>query len=135
MQFRTSSRPKRRPGVLASIVVALGAVTSLPAGCGTAEPPAPPDQTPIGPTGRFDIENRPLTDFLQWVAGRTGRELRFSSNGARITAGKIILHGSINGLPPDVALLAVMATTDLSLATRPGLILIGPPTESHRSAD
>lgn len=95
----------------------------------------PPDHAQASPSRGFDIENRPLTDFLQWVAGRTGRELRFSSHGARATAGKIILHGSINELPPDVALRAVMATTDLTLATRPGLILIGPAVESQKSTD
>jgi ferric-dicitrate binding protein FerR (iron transport regulator) len=61
----------------------------------------------------FDINDRPLATFLEWVARETGRRLAYASPQAQSAAGKIRLKGSITGLNPDAALAAVLATTQL----------------------
>lgn len=65
----------------------------------------------------FVIENQPLSLFLAWVARETGRTLIYESTLAETTAAGIILHGSIAGLAPDVALKTVLMTTSLQRMT------------------
>ena len=61
----------------------------------------------------FDIEGVPLAEFLRWVSRETGRELVYLSPRAADAARTLVLHGSIGALPPDVALDAVLSTTQL----------------------
>jgi hypothetical protein len=61
----------------------------------------------------FVIENQPLSAFLTWVARETGRTLVYESPRAEASAAEVTLHGSIEGLAPDVALVAVLASTPL----------------------
>jgi ferric-dicitrate binding protein FerR (iron transport regulator) len=61
----------------------------------------------------FVIENQPLSTFLAWAARETGRTLVYESTLAQSTAAGVILHGSIEGLAPDVALATVLMTTSL----------------------
>ena len=61
----------------------------------------------------FAIENQPLSAFLTWVARETGRTLVYESPRAEASAAEVTLHGSIEGLAPDVALVAVLASTPL----------------------
>ncbi len=80
--------------------------------------------TEIAPT--YAIENVSLAAFLQWVARETGKPLIYESERARSLAAGEILHGSIDGLPPDAALAAVLSSTSLHRdETKPGVILIG----------
>lgn len=65
----------------------------------------------------FVIENQPLSTFLAWVARETGRTLVYESTLAQTTAAGVILHGSIEGLAPDVALATVLMTTSLRRKT------------------
>jgi ferric-dicitrate binding protein FerR (iron transport regulator) len=65
----------------------------------------------------FVIENQPLSTFLAWVARETGRTLVYESTLAESTAAGVILHGSIEGLAPDVALATVLMTTSLQRKT------------------
>lgn len=58
----------------------------------------------------FDIERRPVMDFLQWAARETGRQLVFTSDGARVAAMVGRLRGSIEGLTPTEAIEAVRPT-------------------------
>jgi hypothetical protein len=59
----------------------------------------------------FDIADRPLSAFLEWVARETGRELVYDSPAAQRAAARLQLFGSIAGLDPDTALSAVLSTT------------------------
>jgi ferric-dicitrate binding protein FerR (iron transport regulator) len=59
----------------------------------------------------FDIDNRSLAQFLEWVAHETGRTVQYATPEARHQAEALVLHGSIAGLEPDSALRAVLATT------------------------
>ena len=64
-------------------------------------------------TPDFEIDNRPLAEFLEWVARETGRKLILADDQARGKAASIRMHGSVHGLAPMQALAAVMAATEL----------------------
>ncbi len=61
----------------------------------------------------FAIENASLAAFLSWISRETGRRLVYESAAVQSTAANVTLHGSIDGLTPDVAISAVLATTPL----------------------
>jgi ferric-dicitrate binding protein FerR (iron transport regulator) len=64
-------------------------------------------------TPDFEIDNRPLGDFLEWVARESGRKLVLADDETREQAARVRMHGSVHGLTPMQALSAVMATTEL----------------------
>ncbi len=72
----------------------------------------------------FDIENRPLPEFLRWVSRETGREIVFASPGAEQAARAVVLRGSVTGLAPAQAMAAVLATTDLGYSETAGRFVI-----------
>jgi ferric-dicitrate binding protein FerR (iron transport regulator) len=72
----------------------------------------------------YSIENRSLTDFLQWAARETGRRVRFADDHARELAERIRLHGSISGMLPRQALETVFATTSLQYDLEDDLIKV-----------
>lgn len=72
----------------------------------------------------FAIEQRPLADFLAWVARETGQDLKFASSAVEADAKRIVLRGSVAGLDPKSAMAAVMATTSLSYTQADGLLTI-----------
>jgi len=61
----------------------------------------------------FPIEDRKLSDFLQWAARETGRQVSFLDEHAREVAERTRLHGSIHGLSVTQALETIFATTSL----------------------
>jgi ferric-dicitrate binding protein FerR (iron transport regulator) len=75
-------------------------------------------------TPDFEIENRPLGDFLNWVARESGRKLILVDDQARTQAATIRMHGSVRGLTPMQALSAVMATTELRFDLPEGQIRV-----------
>jgi ferric-dicitrate binding protein FerR (iron transport regulator) len=60
-----------------------------------------------------DVNERPVTDLLAWVARETGRPVRFTDGEVERRAATTILHGSIRHLAPLEALSVMLATTDL----------------------
>jgi hypothetical protein len=62
-------------------------------------------------TPAFDMTNKSLLDFLKWAARETGRDLQFESDELRMFAMRTDVHGPIDGLTPDEALEAILATT------------------------
>jgi FecR protein len=66
----------------------------------------------------YDIEGRPLVDFLVWVSRELGRHLDFADARARDVANATILHGSVRGRAPIEALANVMSTTSLTYEIR-----------------
>jgi ferric-dicitrate binding protein FerR (iron transport regulator) len=64
-------------------------------------------------TPDFEIEDRPLAEFLSWVARESGRKLVMADDQAREKVATIKMHGSVHGLTPMQALAAVMAATEL----------------------
>jgi len=59
----------------------------------------------------FEIENKSLLDFLKWVSRELGLELKIESDAMRMETMRPRLHGSIDGMSPQEALDAVLATT------------------------
>jgi ferric-dicitrate binding protein FerR (iron transport regulator) len=62
----------------------------------------------------FELEGRSLGEFLGWVSRETGWHVRWREPGRAAAAGSTILHGSIEGLPPEQALAAVLPTCGLA---------------------
>jgi ferric-dicitrate binding protein FerR (iron transport regulator) len=81
----------------------------------------------------FEIDNRLLSDFLDWVARETGKRIVYASPRALEVARGVVLRGSIGGLDPESAVSPVLSTTDLRrFATQDdsiGIELV-PPAES-----
>lgn len=70
----------------------------------------------------FPIEDRKLSDFLQWAARESGRQVSFQDEHAREVAERTRLHGSIHGLSVTQALETVLATTSLQYNFEQGRI-------------
>jgi ferric-dicitrate binding protein FerR (iron transport regulator) len=61
----------------------------------------------------FDIDNQPLSSFLNWVARETGKRIVYASAQAQKAAQDVVLRGSIAGLNPESSLSVVLSTTEL----------------------
>jgi ferric-dicitrate binding protein FerR (iron transport regulator) len=83
-------------------------------------------------TPHFEVDDRPLQEFLAWVARESGRELVLADEATRKQVATIRMHGSVNGLTPMQALSAVMAATSLRFELPEGKIRVSfagdPPT-------
>ncbi len=77
------------------------------------------------------IENRPLTEFLQWASRELGEDIAYATPASRAEAAGIRLRGSIEGLTPGSALAAVLSTTRLVSSEKNGQILIELPPGSN----
>lgn len=75
-------------------------------------------------TPEIDIENRPLGEFLDWVARETGRKLVIADEHTRQQIAAIHMHGNVHGLEPMQALSAVMASTTLRFDLPAGAIRV-----------
>jgi len=75
-------------------------------------------------TPDFDVDDRPLQEFLAWVARESGRELVLADDVTRKQVATIKMHGSVNGLTPMQALSAVMAATPLRFDLPEGKIRV-----------
>lgn len=64
-------------------------------------------------TPPFTLEGRSVEDFLEWAARETGRAVVFASPNAAERAQGITLSGTVEGLTPDEAVMAVLSTTSL----------------------
>lgn len=78
----------------------------------------------------IEIEGRPLSEFLDWFARETGRELVIVDAGARRQIAAIRMHGNVRGLAPMDALNAVMASTSLRFDLSTGTIRVSFASES-----
>lgn len=90
-----------RVRITAAGQVERGAISAQDASWDWAEATSPP----------FAIDDRTLAEFLDWAARETGREVAYASPEAQRQAQTLKLRGSIEGLDPDTALSAVLATT------------------------
>ncbi len=64
-------------------------------------------------TPPFSIEGRSVDEFLTWAGRETGRKVVYSSPTAESQARSVTLRGTVEGLAPDLAVSAVLATTSL----------------------
>ncbi len=72
----------------------------------------------------FDIDGRPVREFLTWVSRELGREVVFTSPESEVEADRAVLSGSVAGLSPAEALSAVLPTTRLRSVKRDSRIEI-----------
>jgi len=72
----------------------------------------------------YDIEGRPLIDFLQWVSRELGRRVEYADAHAHDVAAHTIMHGSVRGREPLEALADVLATTSLTYEMRADTIRV-----------
>lgn len=63
-----------------------------------------------------DVDGRPVSFLLAWVARETGKQVRFDGPASGRKAETTILHGDIGTLAPLDALALMLATTDLEHA-------------------
>lgn len=76
----------------------------------------------------FAIEGRTLGEFLDWVENETGWSVEFSPPETADRSVAIELHGTIEGLPPDQAVDAVLPGCGLDYDLTDGVLSIGPAT-------
>jgi len=62
----------------------------------------------------YQLEGRTLGDFLAWVGRETGWRVAWADPARAAAAATAILHGSVDGLPPEQALAAVLPTCGLA---------------------
>ncbi len=72
----------------------------------------------------FDINGKPVRDFLAWAARETGLKVAFATDESAAEAQRAVLSGSIAGLDPDEALAAVLPTTSLKGTEKDGQLVI-----------
>jgi ferric-dicitrate binding protein FerR (iron transport regulator) len=72
----------------------------------------------------FDINGKPVHDFLAWAGRETGLKVVFASAESAAEARRAVLSGSIAGLDPDEALAAVLPTTSLKSTERDGQLVV-----------
>jgi ferric-dicitrate binding protein FerR (iron transport regulator) len=72
----------------------------------------------------FEIDGRPVHEFLIWVGREVGREIVFLTPQSKAEAERAVLSGSVDGLAPAEALAAVLPATSLRGEQRDGKIEI-----------
>jgi ferric-dicitrate binding protein FerR (iron transport regulator) len=78
----------------------------------------------VGAAPPFDIEGKPLSEFLAWAGRELGQQIVFADAASENEAVRATLHGSIAGLAPQEALAAVLPTTALRSLQQDGRIFI-----------
>lgn len=75
-------------------------------------------------TPPFSIDGRSVDEFLAWAARETGRRIVYATPEAERQARTVTLSGTVQELPPDQAVAAVLATTSLEPAVGPDQITV-----------
>jgi ferric-dicitrate binding protein FerR (iron transport regulator) len=78
----------------------------------------------IAPT--FRLEGRSLPEFLAWVGRETGWQVRWRDGGTLPDGIGGVLHGSVEGMPPEQALAAVLPTCGLAHRLDGGTVILFP---------
>ncbi len=73
----------------------------------------------------FDIENRPLGEFLSWLAREHGWQLRYADAASQARSREIRLHGSVTGLDSGAMLERVALITGVTLTMKDGVLSAG----------
>ncbi len=76
-------------------------------------------------TPPFSIDGRTVEEFLTWAGRETGRRVVYASPEVERLARSVTLNGTVDGLPPQQAVAAVLATTSLETTVVDGSIEVG----------
>jgi len=82
----------------------------------------------------FEIENRPVMEFLVWFSRETGRKLELADDEARKQTATILMHGNVHGMTTMEALSAVMAATTLRFELPEGAIRVSSARDSKSTS-
>ena len=74
----------------------------------------------------FILEGATVTAFLEWIRREEGWRWEIADDALRARAGRIVLHGSIEGLTPEEALAAVLPASGLTYRREGTRFLIAP---------
>ena len=72
----------------------------------------------------FEIEGRTLGEYLAWVGRETGWQVQWRDAAAAPRRGAVVLHGSVEGLPPEQSLAAVLPTCGLAHRLDGGTVVV-----------
>jgi len=75
----------------------------------------------------LDIENRPLAEFVTWMARENGWQVRYGDEALQQRAFGIRLHGSLDRLDRDAMLERVALVTGVQMRARDGVLWVGGP--------
>lgn len=73
----------------------------------------------------FDVENRPLAEFLAWIAREHGWQLRYGDATLQSRAQAVRLHGSLDGLEATAMIERVSLITGIPMTVRDGALTVG----------
>ena len=74
----------------------------------------------------FDIESRPLGEFLAWIAREHGWQVIYRDPALQSSAQAVRLHGSLDGLDSAAMIERVALITGIPLSLREGALTVGP---------
>jgi ferric-dicitrate binding protein FerR (iron transport regulator) len=77
------------------------------------------------------IEGRPVREFLERAASLRGWTLRYADSDVAEAAGRIIMHGSVDGLNTEEALKVVLTTSGLQYSLRGGELFVSRPVNAR----
>jgi ferric-dicitrate binding protein FerR (iron transport regulator) len=73
----------------------------------------------------LEIENRPLAEFLAWMAREHGWQIRYGDETLQQRTRDIRLHGSLAGLGTDAMLERVSLVTGVAMSAHDGVLWVG----------
>jgi hypothetical protein len=74
----------------------------------------------------FDIESRPLGEFLTWIAREHGWQVIYRDAALQSSAQAVRLHGSLDGLDSAAMIERVSLITGIPMSLREGALTVGP---------
>jgi ferric-dicitrate binding protein FerR (iron transport regulator) len=74
---------------------------------------------------QLEIENRPLAEFIAWMAREHGWQIRYGDDSLQQRTHDIRLHGSLDDLGTDAMLERVSLVTGVPMSVRDGVLWVG----------
>ena len=74
---------------------------------------------------QLEIENRPLAEFIAWMAREHGWQIRYGDETLQQRTHDIRLHGSLDELGADAMLERVSLVTGVPMSVRDGVLWVG----------
>jgi hypothetical protein len=73
----------------------------------------------------LDIDNRPLVEFLAWIARENGWQLRYATSDLEREAQSIRLHGAAKEKDPEGTLQRIALLTGVPMHVENGILFVG----------